>query len=167
MSWIDTFRPLRIQFSSPINEMAVCIYFCLIHARSMLNCFPEQKICDVPKGLKLLEEKVSGNTLRLVFLYPPVERALGSGILIFGRHCVHWSHSICSKEYSQNVPSPPGEERASAYLMPNDWGEGGDEQPFIWAVTLFRKTTPSWEVGLPSGHQRIHHRRFHRQVRFH
>jgi hypothetical protein len=104
---------------------------------------------------------------RLVFLYPPVGRDLGSGILILGRQCVHWSHSICSKEYPQNVPSPPGEERASAYLMPNDWGEGGDEQPFIWAVTLFRKTTPSWEVGLSSGHQRIHHRRFHRQVRFH
>ena len=68
---------------------------------------------------------------------------------------MHWSHCLCSKEYSQNVPSPPGEERASAFLVPNDWGEGGDEQPFIRAVTLFyceplafgavhmRKTTPS------------------------
>ena len=30
-------------------------YFCLIHARSMLNCYPEQKMYDVAKGLKLLE----------------------------------------------------------------------------------------------------------------
>jgi hypothetical protein len=29
------------------------------------------------------------------------------------------------------------EERASAFLVPNDWGEGGIKQPFFWAVTLF------------------------------
>jgi hypothetical protein len=59
------------------------------------------------------------------------------------------------------MPSPPWEERASALLVPNDWGEGGMKQPFFWAVTLFhgkplefgaaykRKTTLSWGVGLP------------------
>jgi hypothetical protein len=32
------------------------------------------------------------------------------------------------------VPSPPGEERASAYLLPNGWGEGGDETALFRAV---------------------------------
>ncbi len=82
-------------------------------------------MCDVAKGLKSLEEKSSGNIRQLAFLYPPVGRDLGSGIFSFGRQYVHWSNCLCSKEYPQNVPSPPGEERASAFLMPNDWGEGG------------------------------------------
>jgi hypothetical protein len=51
---------------------------------------------------------------------------------------VHWSNCLCSKQYPQNVPSPPGEEeRASAFPMPNGWGEGGMNQPFLWAVTLY------------------------------
>jgi hypothetical protein len=34
------------------------------------------------------------------------------------------------------VPSPPGEERASAFLMPNDWGEGGVKSPYLRASTI-------------------------------
>ncbi len=95
-------------------------------------------MCDLAKGLKLLEEKSSENPRRLTFLCPPVGCDLGSGIVISGRQYVHWSYWLCSKEYPQNVPSPPGEEeRASAFLMPNGWGEGGMNQPFFWAATLF------------------------------
>ena len=51
---------------------------------------------------------------------------------------MHWSNCLCSKQYPQNVPSPPGEEeRASAFFMPNSWGEGGDEPALYWAVTLY------------------------------
>jgi hypothetical protein len=28
------------------------------------------------------------------------------------------------------------EERASAFLVPNDWGEGGIKKPFLWAVIV-------------------------------
>lgn len=113
-------------------------YFCLIHARSMLNFYPEQKMCDRAKGLKLLEEKSSGNTRRLAFLYPPVGRDLGSGICSFGRQCVHWSHWLCSKEYPQKVPSPPHGRRGLRPSFCRKVGvRGGMKQPFFWAVTLF------------------------------
>ena len=34
-------------------------------------------------------------------------------------------------------PLLPREERASAFFMPNGWGEGGMNQPLFWAVALF------------------------------
>ena len=104
----------------------------------MLNCCPEQKIYDLAKGLKLLEEKSSGNTRQLAFLCPPVGRDLGSGILIFGRQYVHWSHSICSTEYPQNVPSPPGEERASAFPGRMIGVRGGMNSPFSGRLHFLR-----------------------------
>jgi hypothetical protein len=77
---------------------------------------------NLAKGLKLLEEKSSRNTSQLAFLCPPVGCDPGSEIFIFGRQYVHWSNWLCSKEYPQNLPSPPGEERASAFLEPNELG---------------------------------------------
>ena len=93
-------------------------------------------MCALAKGLKLLEEKSSGNTCRLAFLYPPVGRDLGSGMFSFGRQCMHWSHQLGSKEYPQNMPSPPWEERASAFPSPKGWGEGGVKSPYLKASTI-------------------------------
>jgi hypothetical protein len=42
----------------------------------MLNCYQKQKMYDLAKGLKLLEEKSSENTRQLAFLCPPVGRAI-------------------------------------------------------------------------------------------
>jgi hypothetical protein len=118
----------------------------------MLNCYPEQKMCDVAKSLKSLEEKSYGNTSQLASLYPPVGRDLGSGIFIFGRQYVHWSHWLCSKEALESLVmfkrvstksslSSSREERASAFLVPNDWGEGGVETAlFMGGYCNLRRT---------------------------
>ncbi len=95
-------------------------------------------MCDVAKGLKSLEEKSSGNTSQLASLYPPVGRDLGSGIFIFGRQYVHWSHCLCSKEYPQKVPSPPRGRRGLRLTKCREvGGEGGMKQPFSGRLHYF------------------------------
>ena len=95
-------------------------------------------MCDLVKGLKLLEEKSSRNPRRLTL------SVSSSGVQSRVRYSYLWKaisaleSLVMFKRVSTNVPSPPGEEeRASAFIMPNGWGEGGMKQPFFWAVTLF------------------------------
>jgi len=42
--------------------------------------------------------------------------------------------SVQPNKSIQKVPSPPWEERASAYLVPMVGVRGGDEQPYSWAL---------------------------------
>jgi hypothetical protein len=83
----------------------------------MLNCFPEQKICDVPKGLKLLEEKVSGNI-------PPTRLSVSSsGARSRVRDTYFWK-ALCALE------SPNMFKRVSTKCALSSWGGEGFGIPY-------------------------------------
>jgi hypothetical protein len=107
---------------------------CKIYAQLL----PGTKNVRPSEGFKIIRRKV-------IWEYPPAGLSISSsGVRSRVRDIYLWK-AICALEllvmfkrvFTKCALSSSWEERASAFLVPNGWGEGGVETALFWAVTLF------------------------------